>query len=88
MKACREKTPNAQLKGICKVSLKSGESKEVSIKLPLEAFALYDEEAVNRVAAGEYLVSVGGSQPDKRSVELTGRKPEEFRVKAEKEYIL
>ena len=88
VKACREKTPNAQLKGIRKVSLKPGESKEVSIRLPLEAFALYDEEAVNRVAAGEYLVSVGGSQPDKRSVELTGRKPEEFSVKAEKEYIL
>ncbi len=88
VKVCREKTPNAQLKGICKVSLKPGESKEVVVTLPLAAFALYDEEAVNRVAAGDYLVFIGGSQPDKRSAELTGKRPVQLLVKVEKEYIL
>ena len=88
VKAQRESTPNAQLKGIRKVTLKPGESREVDIKLPLSAFALYDEQAVNRVAAGEYLVYVGGSQPDSRSVKLTGKKPEMLRVRVQQEYVL
>lgn len=88
VKAQREGTPNAQLKGIRKVTLKPGESREIDIKLPLSAFALYDEQAVNRVAAGEYLVYVGGSQPDSRSVKLTGKKPEMLRVRAQQEYVL
>ncbi|MCM1047853.1 MAG: glycoside hydrolase family 3 C-terminal domain-containing protein [Clostridiales bacterium] len=74
VKADREGTPNAQLKGICKIELKAGESREVSIKLPLKAFALYDEQAVNRVVAGRYLVYMGGTQPDTRSEKLTGKK--------------
>ena len=88
VKALREGTPNAQLKGIRKVTLKPGESSEISVKLPLSAFALYDEDAVNRVEAGEYLVSIGGSQPEKRSEKLTGKKVATLRVKAEKEFIL
>lgn len=88
VKACREGTPNPQLKGIRKVSLKPGESKEVTVTLPLEAFALYDEQAVNRVEAGEYCVYMGGSQPDERSSQLMGKKPTVLRLRAEKEYIL
>ena len=88
VKALRDGTPNAQLKGIRKVTLKPGESSEISVKLPLSAFALYDEDAVNRVEAGEYLVSIGGSQPEKRSEKLTGKKVATLRVKAEKEFIL
>ncbi len=74
VKADREGTPNAQLKGIRKVALQPGESKEVVIKLPVSAFALYDEQAVNSVGAGKYLVSIGGTQPESRSEKLTGRK--------------
>ena len=88
VKACREGTPNPQLKGIRKVSLKPGESKEVTVTLPLEAFALYDEQAVNRVEAGEYCVYMGGSQPDERSSKLVGKKPAVLQLRAEKEYIL
>lgn len=88
VKADREGTPNAQLKGICKVTLKPGESKEVSIKLPLSAFALYDEQAVNRVAAGKYLVYIGGTQPDARSGKLTGKKVEAAVVTAEKDMVV
>ena len=88
VKADREGTPNAQLKGIRKVTLKPGESKEVAITLPLNAFALYDEQAVNRVEAGKYLVFVGGAQPDGRSEKLTGRKATVISVTAEKEMIL
>lgn len=88
VKAQREGTPNAQLKGIKKVSLRPGESKEVSITLPISAFALYDEEAVNRVGVGSYLVSIGGTQPEARSEKLTGKKVAVVEVKAEKEIIL
>lgn len=88
VKACREGTPNPQLKGIRKVTLKPGESKKVAVALPLEAFALYDEQAVNRVQAGTYSIYIGGSQPDKRSCLLTGKKPLELQLSADKEYIL
>lgn len=88
VKADREGTPNAQLKGIAKVTLKPGEAKEVSIKLPLSAFALYDEEAVNRVEKGRYLVSIGTSQPERRSESLTGKKTDVFAVQAEEAYII
>lgn len=88
VKADRSGTPNAQLKGIRKVSLKPGESKEVSIKLPLSAFALYDENAVNKVEPGKYLVSIGGSQPDSRSEKLTGRKVSILSVAAKEQMIL
>ncbi|MED9905055.1 MAG: glycoside hydrolase family 3 C-terminal domain-containing protein [Lachnospiraceae bacterium] len=70
---CAAKVPNAQLKGIKKCTLKPGEEKEVKIHLPIEAFALYDEEARFLVHKGKYHVSVGGQGPDKRSEELTGK---------------
>ena len=88
VKADREGTPNAQLKGIRKVTLKPGESREVSIKLPLSAFALYDEQAVNKVGAGKYLVYIGGTQPDVRSEKLMGKKVSMIGVNAEKEMVV
>lgn len=88
VKADREGTPNPQLKGIRKVTLKPGESREVTVTLPLEAFALYDEQAVNRVSEGNYQVYIGGSQPDRRSEKLTGKKPVSLAVKAEQEFVV
>ena len=88
VKADREGTPNPQLKGIRKVSLKPGESKEITVTLPASAFALYDEQAVNRVSEGNYLIYIGGSQPDSRSEKLTGKKLASLVVKAEQELIL
>ncbi len=73
VKADRPGTPNAQLKGIRKVTLAPGESKRVTIDLPLAAFGLYNEEGMCEVAAGTYQVFVGGSQPEQRSRQLTGR---------------
>ncbi len=88
VKADREGTPNAQLKGIRKVELKPGESREVSVKLELEAFGLYDEEAVKRILPGRYYISIGGSQPECRSEKLNGQKVTVLSVKAEQEYIV
>ena len=73
VKALRDNTPNAQLKGLKKLSLQPGEEKEVEIVLTDKAFALYDEDAHFMLEAGDYEVSVGMQQPDRRSSELTGQ---------------
>lgn len=80
VKVSGEGTPNAQLKGIKKLTLEPGESKEAVIHLPKEAFALYDECGIQRLEKGEYLVSIGGTQPEKRSEALTGRKVTQLKV--------
>ncbi len=88
VKAERQGTPNAQLKGIRKVTLQPGEAREVIIALPLAAFALYDEEANARVERGSYRIYVGGSRPDARSVALKGRRPLETVAEAKEEFVL
>ena len=72
VKAKKENTPNAQLKGIQKVFLKVGERRKCQIFLPKEAFMLCDENGTNKMAGCEYEISIGGSQPDVRSEKLTG----------------
>ena len=74
VKVCREGTPNPQLKGLKKVSLKSGESECVTIHLPAEAFGLYDEEGKLKIRKGAVEIYAGGQAPDARSEKLTGRK--------------
>lgn len=73
VKAKREGTPNAQLKGLKKYFLKAGESTSFSITLPLSAFGLCDETGTKKVLPGAYEIFVGGTQPDRRSMELTGK---------------
>ena len=75
VKALREGTPNAQLKGLKKVYLQPGEEKQVEIVLQSQAFALCNENAESIVEKGEYAVYVGMQQPDERSGELTGQRP-------------
>ena len=81
VKICAEDTPNAQLKGLKKVSLRKGEKKSVEIHLPKEAFGLYDEEGKLCYQEGEAICYVGTNGPDHRSVELTGKKPAEITIK-------
>ena len=75
IKAEREGTPNAQLKGLKKIALKSGEQKEITLHLAKDAFALCDENGISRVEKGSYTVYAGDSQPDGRSCRLMGRSP-------------
>lgn len=75
VKAKKEGAPNAQLKGIKKVFLKAGEEKTVLIYLPAQSFMLFDENGIAQYVAQGYEISIGGSQPDKRSCELMGKKP-------------
>ena len=48
VKAERPGTPNAQLKGLAKVSLQPGEEQRVTVHLPLAALALCDEAGVSQ----------------------------------------
>jgi beta-glucosidase len=73
VKSKKEGTPNAQLKGIKKVELGIGETKSQSVHLSPEAFMLYDENGKQHFTEEGYVISIGGSQPDKRSHELTGK---------------
>ena len=79
-------TPNAQLKGIQKVALEPGETKHVSIQLPLEAFGLYNEAGCKIVQQGAYEISIGGCQPEKRSEALTGSSVIRMEVTAQQEF--
>lgn len=79
--------PNAQLKGLGKVRLQSGESKQVSISLAKEAFAVYNDKGRFVLLPGEYKVYVGISQPDARSAELLGVKPKEFTLRYDGEEL-
>ncbi len=83
-----EGTPNAQLKAFKKVFLKPGESTSVSLKLPFEAFSLSDDEGKHRVYKSDYSVYVGTSQPDKRSEDLTGKKPVRIAFEAREESLV
>ncbi len=88
VKVNQENTPNAQLKGIKKIALKAGESKTVSVKLPVESFALFDEEGILRLTAGDATVYVGGHAPDARSNKLTGTINTEFKIQIAENKVL
>lgn len=49
--------------------------KTISIELRDTAFGLYDNDGNLVIHEGEYEVFIGTSQPDKRSISLTGKKP-------------
>lgn len=83
-----DSAPNYQLKGFKKVFLKAGEEAFVNITLPAKAFALYDEEGRLVLNAGTYKVYAGTSQPDKRSIFLTGKTPDTFEVSCKESVIL
>ncbi|MEM4086847.1 MAG: glycoside hydrolase family 3 N-terminal domain-containing protein [Saccharolobus sp.] len=56
--------PVKELKGFSRVSLKPGEKKRVSFRLPLEALAFYDIYRRLIVEPGEYEVMIGKSSED------------------------
>ncbi len=78
VKSPREGAPNAQLKGLKKVTLSPGEKKNVEIVLDYRSFAVYNEEGKRVLAPGTYEVYVGTSQPDERSAALLGERPVRF----------
>ncbi|MDO5135918.1 MAG: glycoside hydrolase family 3 C-terminal domain-containing protein [Eubacteriales bacterium] len=70
--------PNPELAAFSKIYLRAGERKTFRLEVPERAFTLVDEEGTRRKAEGSYSLYVGFSQPDARSIELTGHKPLEL----------
>lgn len=64
--------PKYQLKGVRKINLKPGQEKEVDFELTPRQMALIDNDGNCILEPGIFEVFVGGSQPDKRSIKLTG----------------
>lgn len=67
-------TPKWQLRGIRKVYLKCGEQAEVSFELDARAMALINDAGKAVIEPGLFEAYIGGSQPDARSMRLTGAK--------------
>lgn len=76
VKVLRDGAPNYQLKGLKKLELEPGETKSAEFVLTPDSFGLYNEDGVKMLYKGCYEIYVGTSQPDTRSIELTGKKPE------------
>ncbi|MCC8044980.1 MAG: glycoside hydrolase family 3 C-terminal domain-containing protein [Clostridiales bacterium] len=67
--------PNPQLQAFARVTIKAGGKEQVKLCLPAEAFTVVDAEGIRKEQSGIYEIYIGCSQPDERSVELTGIRP-------------
>ncbi len=88
VKVERPDTPNPQLKAFKKLFLKKGEKRSITMHLPIEAFSLYDDDGKRMVYKTDYTIYVGDSQPDSRSLVLTGKRPFAFKLTAHTEIEL
>ena len=75
LRAERENTPDAQLKGLAKVGCSPVGRSESRFTCRWPPSPLCNEEGTPIVEAGSYSVYVGASQPDARSVALMVRPP-------------
>ncbi len=66
--------PFRQLRGFKRIYLKINQKEKILFKLSPADFSSVDEDGKNIIYPGKYKISVGGSQPDKCSELLTGRK--------------
>ncbi len=69
---------NHSLCAFKRVALPEGESREVTLEIQPAAFEVVNQQGERVAGSGRYCIYVGTSQPDARSVELTGQKPLEF----------
>ncbi len=70
--------PLRQLVAVEKVEIEPDEEKQVTMHIPLEALQVCDDEGRFCMHNRGWRIFVGGSQPDARSIELTGKKPLEI----------
>lgn len=67
--------PHHSLRGFERVRLAPGAAQRVSFRLSPRDLSLIDEQGRRQLEPGRFRVTLGGSQPDRRSVELTGETP-------------
>ncbi|GAB2566647.1 glycoside hydrolase family 3 C-terminal domain-containing protein [Gracilibacillus alcaliphilus] len=65
------RVPNYELKGFQKISLQPQETKVVAFTVTPRELSLITEEGTRVMEPGHYQLFIGGSQPDKRSQQLT-----------------
>ena len=74
---------NHSLCAFKRVSLKAGEEKQVRLCIPAKMFTAVNEEGERHIESNQFKLSVGFSQPDARSIELTKNKPIEVQFNLE-----
>lgn len=74
---------NSRLCGYQRVKLQPGEEKNISIFLPKEVFYVVNEQGERFLDGKHFRLSVGTSQPDERSRELTGKDPVSIEIQRE-----
>jgi beta-glucosidase len=67
--------PHHDLRGFERITLAPGESRTVTFELDARALSLIDERGRRVLEPGRFRVTLGGSQPDARSVALMGKAP-------------
>lgn len=70
--------PISSLKGLKRVYLEPGESKIVSFTVDEEVLKMVNEEGNSILEPGEFKISIGGSSPGSRSLELGALEPVEI----------
>lgn len=75
IKAHMDNAPNYTLRRVVPIELKRGEEREISFELEPKDFALCNENGKRVVNNCHYTLYVGTSQPDPRSIKLTGKRP-------------
>lgn len=73
--------PNVSLCGFERVSLHAGETGETEIIIPWKAFTVIDEQGKRVDGGSRFTLYFGVSQPDKRSIVLTGKMPLALSIK-------
>ena len=66
---------NHSLCAFTRISLRAGEKRTVSLTLSPAAFQVVDEDGSRKLDSHAFRIYVGLSQPDARSVALTGQAP-------------
>lgn len=72
--------PNHSLCAFERIFLKSGERREMEVKVPGRAFLVVNEEGEFVPGSGKYLLYVGTGQPDERTAALSGKRSVEIIV--------
>lgn len=71
---------NYSLSGFKRIELKKGETKNVLMTIDRKSFEAVNDEGERIIDSSKFKLFVGISQPDKRSVELTGISPLEANI--------
>jgi beta-glucosidase len=83
------RVPRHELRGFQRVTLGPGESRRVAFTLADRDLSLIDDQGRRVLEPGRFRVTVGGSQPDARSVALAGQAPLalELELAGDRKYI-